>query len=393
MKLLYAGVVELDGERADKIHFVSLARELRALGHDLVVVAHGRSCPPALDGMEVHLLPRTTQAGAARPWYDLRLLATLTRLRGRADFAALYHRGVPLANRWARLARLPSVVEINGIHTDELAARGIHGPRLQAFAQRERAVIAGATRTICVTDGLRRQMIERFGVRPEHCIVIQNGVDTALFTPRPRAECLAQTGLPADAFHVGFVGAFQAWIDFTTLLAAAESLHAQGVPLRLTLVGDGPAYATVAAQIAQRGLAEVVQMTGRVPHSAVPVWMNAFDVCLAPSSGTYIETIGKSSMKLFEYMACARPVVLAALPGEGDLMIHAQAGLVYPPGDAAALAAQILTLYRAPERRAELGARARAFVVQQHSWRRVAEQTVQVLGAALGQPNDALVDR
>lgn len=382
MKLLYVGVVELDSERADKIHFVSLARALHALGHELVIVAHGRSVPPALAGMEVHLLPRTSQAGSARPWYDLRLLATLTRLRGRADFTALYQRGLPLANHWARLAGLPSVVEINGIHTDELAARGIHGPRLAAFALRERAVIAGATRTICVTDGLRRQMIERFGVQPDHCTVIQNGVDTALFAPRPRAECLAQTGLATDAFNVGFVGAFQAWIDFTTLLTAAESLRAQDVPIRLTLVGDGPAHAAVAGQIAERGLTEMVRLTGRVPHSAVPVWMNAFDVCLAPSSGAYIETIGKSSMKLFEYMACARPVVLAALPGESDLVLDAQAGLVYPPGDAAALAAQLLTLYQFPARRAEAGARARLFVVQQHSWHRVAEQTAQVLTAA-----------
>lgn len=383
MKLLYAGVVEVDSERADRIHFVSLARELRLLGHELTMVAHGRSAPAALDGMEVHLLPRVTQAGAARPWYDLRLLAEFTRLHRRTEFNALYHRGVPLANIWARLAKLPSVVEINGIHSDELAARGVRGPRLRAFALRERAVIAGATRTICVTNGLRRQMIERFGVRPQRCIVIQNGVDTVLFAPRPRAECQMQTGLSAQSFNVGFVGAFQAWIDFTTVLSAAEILRAQGVPLHLTLVGDGPAYSAVDEQIAVRGLAQVVRLTGRVPHSEAPVWMNAFDVCLAPSSGNYIETIGKSSMKLFEYMACARPVVLAALPGESDIVVRAQAGLVYAPGDAAALAAQILTLYQSAGLRAEAGARGRVYVAQRHSWRSVAVQTVQVLTAAL----------
>jgi glycosyltransferase involved in cell wall biosynthesis len=82
-------------------------------------------------------------------------------------------------------------------------------------------------------------------------------------------------------------------------------------------------------------------------------------------------------------MACGRPVVASALPGESDIILASQAGLLYTPGDAASLAAHLATLIHDPALRKQMGAQGRAHVVQHHSWDRVAAQTETAMKAAL----------
>jgi glycosyltransferase involved in cell wall biosynthesis len=383
MKILYAGMVDVDGDRADKIHFVSLARALHSMGHELFVLAHGRHVPAELAGSDIRLMARDVRPGISRPWNDVRMLASLVRLGLEARCDVLYHRGVPLANRWARLASLPAIVEVNGIHVDELQSRGAGGRRLRLFSLREQQIIRGATRVICVTSGLRDQVIQRYGVQPDRCVVIENGTDTERFRPRPRQECFEHTGLSGETFNVGFVGAFQAWIDFESMLQAAKRLSEQAVPIQVILVGDGPFYAEVAQRKDALGLGQVVRQVGRVPHATIPTWLGAFDVCVAPSGGAYVQAIGKSSMKLFEYMACSRPVVATAVPGEGELIAAAHAGLLYQPGDDATLAGHLVKLYHNPELREQMGSHGRAYVVQHHSWDCVAKRTEAVMAAAM----------
>lgn len=383
MKILYAGVVDVDGDRADKIHFVSLASALRSMGHELLVLAHGSQVPADLAGMDVHLVTKDARPGISRPWNDTQLLASLVRLSLGSHYDVLYQRGVPLANRWARLASIPAITEVNGIHVDELQSRGISGVRLRLFSMREQQIIQGATRVICVTSGLREQVVQRYSVKPDRCIVINNGTDIEMFRPRLRQECLAQTDLNGETFNIGFVGAFQSWIDFEAMLQAAKRLCEQAIPVQLILVGDGPSYAEVAQRRNELGLEQVVRLVGRVPHNMVPVWLGAFDVCLAPSSGAYVQAIGKSSMKLFEYMASSRPVVASALPGESEIIVAARAGMLYQPGDDARLATHLAKLYQDPALREEMGRNGRAYVTQHHSWDRVAEQTEAVMKAAI----------
>lgn len=383
MRILYVGVVDLDGDRADTIHFTSLARALHARGHELHILALGRQKPAELAGLTVRTVAKASRPRVARLWNDVRLLSSVARLSRRFPFDVLYHRGVPGANRWARLVSLPALVEVNGIHADELQARGARGVRLRWFALRERLTIQGATQVICVTDGLRTQVVQRYGVQPDRCVVIENGTDTDRFQPRPQQACQAQLGLSSEIFHIGFVGAFQPWIDFDTVLRATRRLLDQGLAVELTLIGDGPLHVDVAQRGRELGLGQALRLAGRVPHAMVPTWLNAFDACLAPASGAYVQAIGKSSMKLFEYMACGRPVVASALPGESDIILASQAGLLYNPGDAVSLAAHLARLIHDPALRKQMGGRGRAYVLQHHSWDRVAAQTETAMKAAL----------
>ena len=379
MKILYTSVVNIGTEKGSSVHFLNLAHALQSRGQEVVVVALGRPAHGSANGLKVHSVPKIKTPKATTLLSDLLLGLTIVRLTISTRFDVLYHRDVPLANRWARTLGIPSIVEVNGIYVDELRAAGMNELGLRLYRYREMQVVRGARRIICVTAGIRDQLVSHYGVHHDQCVVVPNATDTELFRPQPKLECQQQVGLKPEDYNIGFVGAFKPWIDFERLLTATKCLHDQNIPARFTLVGDGLKYEEVKQQIKQCGLTESIQLIGRVPHKMIPRWIGAFDVCVAPSAGTYVRRIGKSSMKLFEYMACARPVVATALPSIIETIETAQAGLLYDIGDTNMLTQHLLSLYHDVSLREAMGVRGREYVVKHHSWDRVAERIEAVM--------------
>jgi glycosyltransferase involved in cell wall biosynthesis len=126
-------------------------------------------------------------------------------------------------------------------------------------------------------------------------------------------------------------------------------------------------------------LSSFINLPGRVSHFEVPYWIGAFDVCVAPFFIGRNLKIGLSPLKLYEYLACARPVVATELPGITEAVLSSGAGLLYPPGDAVQLAQRFLYLHQFPERARELGLDGRQYVIEYHSWASVAKKTEQIL--------------
>ena len=76
-------------------------------------------------------------------------------------------------------------------------------------------------------------------------------------------------------------------------------------------------------------------------------------------------------------MAAGLSVVASRVGQLAQLIRHEENGLLYPPGDAVALAAALERLRREPALRQRLGRAARALVLRQHTWAAVARRIVQ----------------
>jgi glycosyltransferase involved in cell wall biosynthesis len=73
-------------------------------------------------------------------------------------------------------------------------------------------------------------------------------------------------------------------------------------------------------------------------------------------------------MKLWEYLACGRPVVATAGPGYGDTVEAMGTGLAAKPDDPQDLARQMLRLLVDRDLRRQMGERGRAAVLESHTW-------------------------
>jgi glycosyltransferase involved in cell wall biosynthesis len=123
------------------------------------------------------------------------------------------------------------------------------------------------------------------------------------------------------------------------------------------LVGDGSQRAALERQAAPLG--DAVTFLGM--RQDVPEVMAALDVLVVPSLN---EGMGRVAL---EAGAAGIPVVASRVGGLPDVIDDGETGLLAPPKDARAIADAVLELVRAPERRALMGATARARVVPHFS--------------------------
>jgi glycosyltransferase involved in cell wall biosynthesis len=137
------------------------------------------------------------------------------------------------------------------------------------------------------------------------------------------------------------------------VLEAAERLR--DAPVRFVLAGEGQLSGALKAEVRDRRL-DNVDWLGTRSHDELRRLLLAADVCLGVFGRS--EKAGRVvPNKVYDGLACGRPVVTAASPGARELLHDGEDALLVPPGDGASLAAALHRLLDEDER-ARLGAAA-----------------------------------
>jgi|SRR5262245_8178132 len=164
---------------------------------------------------------------------------------------------------------------------------------------------------IAETEELKAMLVTHRGISPDRIEVVGLGVDHALFRPLEQESARKSLGLSPAATLLLYVGGMDEYHDLGPLIEAFTHIRRRSVELHL--VGDGE-YRMRYEEKAKAAHTPV-RFHGQVPHSTVPQYIAAADVCLAPYR-TRAFPHGRvffSTLKIPEYMACARPVV--SVPG------------------------------------------------------------------------------
>jgi glycosyltransferase involved in cell wall biosynthesis len=110
-------------------------------------------------------------------------------------------------------------------------------------------------------------------------------------------------------------------------------------------------------------------MTGAIAHADVPEMLSIADITVVPSAPVPANRGGTGTpLKLFEYMAAAKPIVATALNEAAEVIQDGRNGLLVEAGDVNRFAEAILTLLNDPVERVRLGQNARQQAVEQYSW-------------------------
>lgn len=195
--------------------------------------------------------------------------------------------------------------------------------------------------------------------------IIPFGVNTEAFS-RPR---MAERD-PNQPLTIGFVGRMLPGKGLNVLSEALGLLAPE--KWKLLVVGDGPERASFESSLAARGLLARARFTGAVSYEQVPEFFKQIDLLVMPTETTdrIREQFGRV---LVEAMAGCIPVIGSTCGAIPEVI--ADAGLIFPEGDAQALAEAIRrTLFDAElrERCAMLG---KARVDENYTWDVVARKT------------------
>ncbi|HLC40684.1 MAG TPA: glycosyltransferase family 4 protein, partial [Methylomirabilota bacterium] len=209
----------------------------------------------------------------------------------------------------------------------------------------------------------------RYGVNAEKVRLIPSGTDPEHFAPRDPMESRRRLGLSEEGFLVTFVGVLYEHQGVSTAIRALAEVRSRCPSTRLLVIGGGPDRARLEAQAESLGVRSAIDFVGAVPYERVPDYINAADCCVAPFVASRGET---SPLKLFDYLACGRPVVASEIPSIHGLIKESGAIVPVPPDAPSLLAEAMVGLLKDPTRRGQMGAAGRRFIEAGHGWSQIA---------------------
>lgn len=176
---------------------------------------------------------------------------------------------------------------------------------------------------------------EEFGVARRRVAVVPVGA-----LAEPRATGAARDLGPGDRLTVFQYGKWSPMHGADVVLEAAGLLRDE--PVRFVLAGDGQVSGELRGQIARRGL-DGVEWLGQQTQAALRERVLAADACLGVF-GRSAKAARVVPNKVYDGLACGRPVVTADTAGARELLQDGRDALLVPAGDAAALASAVRRL-------------------------------------------------
>src|SRR5260221_8815685 len=275
--------VPVFGRKGCSIHVQEVLRSLtrQDVRVDLFTTSCEGELSPGLEAVRLHALPRPPKCDrAAREQAEL---AGNTNLRRELEMAAPFDFVYERYSLWsfagmefARDARVPGLLEVNSPLIEEQAEYRVLVDRKGAEHVAERT-FGAATALIAVSDEVAAYL-ERFPAARGKVHVVPNAVNPDRF-PANIKPALPE---PPGVFTVGFVGTLKAWHGLSVLIEAFALLHVRQPCTRLLIVGDGPEFEKLVAEVTVRGLADATHFTGSVASGDVAGLLAAMDVAVAP---------------------------------------------------------------------------------------------------------------
>ena len=354
MKIAYLSHSPLLTQVANAIHVMQMCAAFAHLGHEVCLYARGR--PGRTDdlfrayGLEparfrIALLPRGPWRFVGRSIYALMQVVRARVL----DKPELYYARCPASAAFALLFG-DVVLEIHELPRSRLE-RGLQRltlkhPRLKRVVTISRALLDDLERA-------HRGLLDRVD-----CVVAPDGA-----TLRPEATPFRLRRGPGR--QIGYAGGLRPGNGICTIIALAEALP------RDTFHVLGGAEDEVAAWRARQRSSNIVWYGHRDP-ACVPAFLESCDVLLAPYETGPKTVSGQdtsrwmSPLKIFEYMAAGRAMIVSDYPVLREVLEEDFAELV-PPGDIGAWLDALRRLEQ-PTARARLGERARAVLAERYTW-------------------------
>ncbi len=376
--------IPIRGHKGAAVHVRAMADAFAQAGHQVTLLTPrlGPEDGPAPRARLIHVPlppapPGIQDPAAAREARSQALGSPLFQaaqaLLAREPHQLIYERYSLWSDVGARLAaanQLPFVLEVNAPLREEAARyRQLMDP--SRALQVEWRQFQAATAIAVVSEPLREYVI-RQGAARDRVHVLPNGVDPAHFHPAVRGGRVRHRHGLGGKIVVGFAGRARPWHDLPTLLRAFRQLWVDDPRYHLLLVGQMPEE--LLDRLAVLGLDEAVTLTGPVPHQQVPEHLAAMDVAVSPHADQ--EEFYFSPLKLYEYLACGVPTVAANLGQSAQLLRDGRSGLLYPAGDAEALARCIRWLVAHPARARQLAWQGAVRILEEHTWQGNARQVL-----------------
>lgn len=233
-------------------------------------------------------------------------------------------------------------------------------------------VFFAADRVISPSPRLSRQFSERFKIAPE---TVGYGIN------------------PEDVFY-GDSNLSAKYKNYRLLLSVSRLIPTKGIDLNLhalkkitakydnllyLIIGDGPAHQGLECLVNNLGLKGHVKFIGQQSHKRVMEYMSICEIFTMPS---WQETFG---LVYVEAMAHGKPIIGCQGQGLDGIVTHGKTGLLAKPKDVDSLVKAMDYLLNNPNEARAMGKRAHKLVLENYTWEKNAEKTIETYNQALNE--------
>jgi glycosyltransferase involved in cell wall biosynthesis len=355
---------------------LAAARELRARGHDVLIVSLTPLGPMGLRARSLGIATESLEMPRGIP--DPRGLVRLIRIV-RAWRPDVLHSHMVHANLMARALRLVTPVPalVSTIHN---IYEG--GPLWMAAYRLTNGLVDHMT---IISEAAADRFVRERIVPRELLRVVSNGVDPEPYrqVPAGARDGLRQALGLGQQFVWLAVGRFEIAKDYPNMLRAFATVRERHPEAVLLLVGRGSLQAETEELARELKLGEGVRFLG--VREDVPALVSAADGYVMSSAWEGMP------MVLLEAAAGGLPIATTRVGGNHEAVLEGESGFLAPPRDHHALASAMLRLMGLPEtERRRMGERGREHVRTHHGLTRVVERWEELYREVLGRKGISL---
>jgi glycosyltransferase involved in cell wall biosynthesis len=290
---------------------------------------------------------------------------------------------VALAGWWLGFSRrVPFVFEVRDLWPESLIAVGVGDENSllhYSLAAIARFLYDRSDHIVVVTPAFKEHLIRRWRVPAEKISIVENGVETDLFSPQSEQAnaALRQKLGVKGRFLVCYVGTLGMAHGLETLLDAAARLRRDNPDVMFVVIGEGAEKERIKTLAHAQGL-DNIRFLDQQPRETIPSYISASDACLVLLKKTDVfKTVIPT--KLLEFMSCARPVILGVDGQARQIVEESGGGIVIEPENSEALARAIQQLSADRSVGMELGKKGREYITKSLSRRETADKYLKIL--------------
>jgi len=382
MKILYITLEDLSLHKGSVVHIREVIEGLQKRGHrvgligraqtKLEIAYHFHNIHPRTSFLSKFLSPKKKAYVVS----SILLFLALIRIVRKYDiiYARDFH-AVIIAFLPRLMFGRKLVFEINGLANEEQKLKG-HSFCNQILAflikKAEGMAVRCCNRVVSVTQQISDYLAKNFSCPSDKIRIVGNGVNIQRFHQIYDEALLSswrkRLGITKDDLVVAFVGNLAPWQGMNILLESAfQILSNEMQNLKFLIVGEGIQKDSLVRKVFDSGHTEKFIFTGMVEYEDIPILINIADICVAPFISRRNQTTGVSPLKVFEYMACGKPVICSRIDGLEFVEVEG-AGRLIDPEDVTSLEKALYDLIRNPREREIMGQTGPKVARERFSW-------------------------
>jgi len=232
----------------------------------------------------------------------------------------------------SKMKKVPFIFEVRDLWPESAIATNVVSSKflISIMYWIEKTLYKNSSSIVALTPAFKKNIIERFPDLKDKVEVVTNGADFDLVKPGPKNNWVGEKYGWKNKTVFSYFGAHGVANDLIQVVEVARHFN-ENENILFILIGDGMQKDLLKKKVSEYKLNNV-QFIDSVPKSEVVYYINASDVCMAILKKTdTFKTVYPN--KVFDYMACKKPILITIDGIARDLVNDSKSGLYSEPGD------------------------------------------------------------